>query len=417
MTRPNFDATIGHFAARLSADHESLARTWLERLDELLQVDRTAVFPSLQLLDHIPDLLREIATYLRAPYDQEIAANTAVMSKAAELGLLRFDQRASVHQILREYQFLAEILDAFFARESATLGERADSTAALLAAGRAQRAVRELQRKTVDAFVTRYGETIDEQHGQLRSFGRLVSHEMRQPLGVLQVLTRLLQDERTDRQRLVSALGRNVDRLGELLGKLERLTRLADQPDGAPNDQVVDLGAIARDVAGQLNEMAAARDVQVDVAEALPRLHADAGRVELVLVNLIANAVKYSDPLKPSRFVRVRPESDPTRLLVQDNGIGIPRHLLGAIFDQFVRVHPHLDDDHGSQGIGLGLAIVRESMQAMGGAVEVESVEGEGTVFRLTWPPSAWDAARDAEATTPADRRSSPPSGNRSPRR
>lgn len=399
MTRPNFDATIGHFAARLSADHVQLAHAWLERLDELLHVDRSDVFPSYQLLDHIPDLLREIAAYLRAPYDQEIAANTAVMAKAAELGLLRFDQRASVHQILREYQFLAEILDAFFAREAATLGERTDATAALLASGRAQRAVRELQRKTVDAFVTRYDETIDEQHGQLRGFGRLVSHEMRQPLGVLQVLTRLLQQDNSDRQRLMGALERNVDRLGELLGKLERLTRLADQNDGAINDQLVDLSAIAKDVAGQVHDMAAARSVEIEIADELPRLHADAGRVELVLINLIANAVKYSDPSKSTRFVRVRAAADPTQVLVQDNGIGIPRHLLGAIFDQFVRAHPHLDDDLGAQGIGLGLAIVRESMQAMGGAVEVESIEGEGTVFRLTWPPTAWDAARDADGS------------------
>lgn len=395
MTHPNFDATIAHLAARLSADHAVLAQAWLERLDELLNVDRSEVFPSYQLLDHIPELLREVAGYLRAPYDQEIAANTAVMAKAAELGLLRFDQRASVHQILREYQFLAEILDAFFARESAAFGERTDATAALLATGRAQRAVRELQRKTVDAFITRYAETIDEQHGQLRSFGRLVSHEMRQPLGVLQVLTRLLRQETADRERLIGALDRNVDRLGDLLAKLERLTRLADQPDGALNDQLVDLAAIGRDVAAQLHDMAESRAVRIEVADDLPALHADAGRVELVLVNLVANAVKYSDPAKPVRFVRLRAAADPAQVLVQDNGIGIPRHLLGAIFDQFVRAHPHLDDDPGAQGIGLGLAIVRESMQAMGGAVEVESIEGEGTVFRLTWPPSACDAACD----------------------
>lgn len=402
MTRPNFDATIAHLAARLSADHTVLAHAWLERLDELLSVERAEVFPSYQLLDHIPDLLREIATYLLAPYDQEIAANTAVMAKAAELGLLRFDQRASVHQILREYQFLAEILDSFFARESAMLGERADATAALLASSRAQRAVRELQRKTVDAFASRYTETIEEQHAHLRSFGRLVSHEMRQPLGVLQVLARLLERDESDRTRLVGALGRNVDRLGDLLTKLERLTRLAGETDGAINGQTVDLGAIARDVTAQLSEMAEARGVSLDVVDGLPRLHVDAGRVELVLVNLIANGVKYSDPEKPSRFVRVRFDAgDSPQLVVEDNGIGIPGHLQSAIFDQFVRAHPHLDEDLGAQGMGLGLAIVRESMQAMGGAVEVESKEGHGTAFRLTWPSSAWDAARDAAAHSP----------------
>ena len=109
---PNFSATVDHFASRLAADHRILSTLWLERLDALLAVEKGDVFPSHQLLDHIPELLREIAAYLRAPAEQEIAANTGVMTKAGELRLLRFDQRASVHQLLREYQILSEILES-----------------------------------------------------------------------------------------------------------------------------------------------------------------------------------------------------------------------------------------------------------------------------------------------------------------
>ena len=401
MLPRHFDATINHFANRLAAEHTALARAWLERLDVLLDVDRRDVFPTHQLLDHIPELLREIANYLRAPADQEIAANTAVMAKATELGLLRFDQRASVHQLLREYQFLGEILEAFFAREAAQLGEQADATAAVLAVARAQQAVRELQRRTVDAFIARYTETIERQHGQLRSFGRLVSHEIRQPLGVLQVLTRLLQPaDDPDRRRLVETLERNVVRLGDVAGKLERLARLTRRSENAPNDQSVDLGAVSRDVAGQLADMADVRGVTFDIADDLPPLTADAGRVELVLMNLFANAVKYSDPAKPVRVVRVRcvAAASGPQLRVEDNGIGIPAAQRAAIFEQFVRVHAHLDDELGSQGLGLGLSIVRECMDAMGGAVAVESVEGEGTTFVLTWPAGVWAACRPADA-------------------
>ena len=82
MLPRHFDATLTHFANRLAAEHTTLAKAWLERLDALLDVDRRDVFPTHQLLDHIPDLLREVAVYLRAPADQEIAANTAVMAKA-----------------------------------------------------------------------------------------------------------------------------------------------------------------------------------------------------------------------------------------------------------------------------------------------------------------------------------------------
>ena len=200
MPVPNFSATVDHFASRLAADHRILATLWLERLDALLAVEKRDVFPSHQLLDHIPELLKEIAAYLRAPADQEIAANTGVMTKAGELGLLRFDQRASVHQLLREYQILSEILESFFAREAAALGERGDATAAVLVLGRAQQAVRVLQQKTVDAFVTRYTDTIARQTSQLRNFSRLVSHEIRQPLSVLQVAARLLMAPRHRRR-------------------------------------------------------------------------------------------------------------------------------------------------------------------------------------------------------------------------
>lgn len=389
MMPRQFDGTIVHLSSRLTAEHQTLARAWLDRLDALLQVERQHVFPSPQLLDHVPELLREIAAYLRAPADEEIAANTRVMAKAAELGVLRFDQRASVHQLLREYQMLAEVLETFFAREVAVLGDEAHPTAVVLAASRAQQAVRELQRRTVDAFIARYAATIERQHEQLAGFGRLVSHEIRQPLGVLQVLSRLLGAEPDDqeRRRLLDALERNVTRLGDVTGKLERLARLTRRTQVAPNDQAVDLGAMARDLADQLADMADLRGVRFEIADGLPTVSADAGRVELALVNLLANAVKYSDPAKPDRVVRVEAADGPAPALrVTDNGIGIPRQRLSVIFEQFVRVHAHLDDELGAQGLGLGLSIVRECMDAMGGTVSVTSRDGEGTAFLLTWP-------------------------------
>src|SRR5262249_34860858 len=155
-------------------------------------------------------------------------ANTAVMTKAVELGWLRFDQQASVHQILREFQMLGEVLESFCEDEVAVLGPRADAAAAIRAVSRANQAVRVLQQQTVDAFVARYSETIERQTVQLRNFSRLVSHEIRQPLGVLQVLARIfpVADGNPEAVRLAATLERNVIRLGEVSMKLERLARL-----------------------------------------------------------------------------------------------------------------------------------------------------------------------------------------------
>jgi signal transduction histidine kinase len=72
--------------------------------------------------------------------------------------------------------------------------------------------------------------------------------------------------------------------------------------------------------------------------------------------------------------------------VVRDNGLGLPESKLRVIFDQFVRVHAQLDEELGVRGMGLGLSIVREAMEAMRGTITVESVEGAGTTFTLEWP-------------------------------
>lgn len=387
-TAPFAESTAESLAARLRASQASLARTWLDQLHAILPLDRQQVFPGEQLLDHIPQLIDEIADYVRAPEDQAIAANTAVMAKAAELGGLRYDQRASVHQLLREYHLLGTLLEEFVTAEVATMGAEVNAVDALRVTARISQAVRVLQQQTVDTFVARYAETIERQTSQLRGFSRLISHEIRQPLGVLQLVGRMLPAE-GDAATMVAMLNRNVQHLADVAGKLERLARLSRAAgDDSPAEQTVELTALARDVARQLTDMAAARGVEIIVDDGLPVVVTDAGRAELALVNLMANAVKYSDAAKPSRWVRVR-RTPGSRLsvMVEDNGIGIPTGRVAAIFEQFVRVHAERDDELGAQGLGLGLAIVRESMDAMRGTVTASSEEGAGTTFTLTWPP------------------------------
>jgi signal transduction histidine kinase len=231
---------------------------------------------------------------------------------------------------------------------------------------------------------------IERQTARLRNFSRLVSHEIRQPLGVLQVVTRVLPVAADDPQtsRLIETLERNVVRLGEVATTLERMARLSRRPDNMPNEQEVDLVALTRDVTRQLEDMVASRGVHICVDDDLPHVVADAGRVELVLMNLMANAVKYADPRKAQRVVHVAADREVPYpcIRIRDNGIGIPRSRLDAIFEQFVRVHAHLDQELGAQGMGLGLSIVQECMDSMGGTVAVESAEGIGTTFTLGWP-------------------------------
>jgi signal transduction histidine kinase len=398
LTAEDYASVIGQ---RIVAERLTLSTRWLARLRELLTVTANEVFPSEQLLDHIPLLVDQIARYLTTPETEEIAANAAVMDKARELGLLRHQQRASAHQLLHEYEILGEILEGFLIEETQRLGLQPSIPEAFAVHRRLTRTVRVLMRTTVDTFVSEYTTTIREQNERINAFNRAASHELRSPIGTLLFAGALLDNEavRTDPQRLakVAATVRaSAERLSWLVENLQRLAHMRDAVD-VPSQQRVELTQLAEEVARQLAEMAEARAVEIRVAQDLPRLVADPARLELVLLNLVANAVKYSDAAKPQPWVEivnarraideVESTGGPTcTICVRDNGLGIPDADQPAIFDRFFRAHAHLDQELGITGTGLGLAIVIDCVNALGGSIRCESRAGEGTSFFVTLP-------------------------------
>jgi signal transduction histidine kinase len=391
----SFDEAV---AARMRAQTTTLASRWLSRLTALLPVDANDVFPGERLLDHIPAVVAEIAEYIVAPEAEEIAANTAVIDKARELGLLRYEQQASLHQLLREYELLAEILETFVAEETFQLGP-APALEALRVTRRVGRAVRALMRVTVETFVAEYTKTLSDQQRKLESFRNMVSHELRNPIGALMFGARLLasperQNDPMRAARALDAIERNAERLVVLINNLQRLSGdvLADD---RPTEQLADIGLVAADVVRQLRQMAEARNVEIIVSDSLPTVVTDPARVELVLVNLISNAVKYSDPSKAARLIEIsRGSSQPGwwSLTVSDNGLGIPAQAMPSIFERFTRAHAERDGELAADGSGLGLAIVKESVDALSGVIACQSTVGAGTVFELRVPLRAVDA-------------------------
>src|SRR4029453_3321299 len=136
-------------------------------------------------LDHIPALILEISEYLRQPEEGAIAANTAILEKARELGALRHGQRASLHQVLREYQLLNGVLVAFVLEEIDGLTGSPAPPACVPLVSRLNLSVAVLSQATVEAFVTLYTQTIADQNERLEQFTRMDAHEWRKPLGAL----------------------------------------------------------------------------------------------------------------------------------------------------------------------------------------------------------------------------------------
>ena len=134
--------------------------------------------------------------------------------------------------------------------------------------------------------------------------------------------------------------------------------------------------------------MSEARDVTLRGGDDLPRLYVDTGRLELVLVNLVANAIKYSDPRKADRFVEITATANDYahEIRVRDNGIGIPAKAIDTIFERFHRAHQDWTSTLGIDGTGLGLAIVDECVKSLGAEIRLESEERVGTLFVLSLP-------------------------------
>jgi two-component system, OmpR family, phosphate regulon sensor histidine kinase PhoR len=107
--------------------------------------------------------------------------------------------------------------------------------------------------------------------------------------------------------------------------------------------------------------------------------------VELVLANLVSNAIKYSDPTQPRRWVRVSATHDGAAevvVTVRDNGLGVPENGRPRLFERFYRAHP----GNAVDGTGLGLSIVREAIHGLGGRVWVEFPDDGGSAFIFTIP-------------------------------
>ncbi len=217
-------------------------------------------------------------------------------------------------------------------------------------------------------------------------FISLVSHELRTPLHHIKgFATTLLQtdvewDAATQRDFLGS-INREADRLTNLVGKILHLSRL--EARGLPMEkewyQVVDLvdGALQRQ-----RNLTTERQISLCLSPDLPALFVDGREIEVVLMNLIENAVKYSDPGTPITL-GVERQGDRVVFSVADQGIGIPPEHIDRIFERFYRVEGEGCRDAGT---GLGLAICERIVEAHGGRMWVESTPGAGSCFYFSTP-------------------------------
>ncbi len=141
-----------------------------------------------------------------------------------------------------------------------------------------------------------------------------------------------------------------------------------------------------------------------NLAPALPRMRSDPMKVKVVLKNLIANAVKFTE--RGSVTVEAHKEGGGVEIAVTDTGIGIPPEAQSLIFEPFRQADSSTTRRYG--GVGLGLYITRRFLEMLGGTVAVDSETGRGSTFRIWLPANGQSATADAGPTPPAQTRTTP---------
>jgi light-regulated signal transduction histidine kinase (bacteriophytochrome) len=225
---------------------------------------------------------------------------------------------------------------------------------------------------------------LEASNKELESFSYSVSHDLRAPLRAVDGYARMLEEDYGGKlddegRRLLGVVRDASVRMGQLIDDLLAFSRLGRQE---PQRRPLDMTALAREVAGELNGAGLAR---VEIA-ALPAASADAALLRQVWVNLVGNALKYSGKRPDARIdIGGREAEGEYAYWVRDNGVGFDPRYADKLFGVFQRLHRAEE----FPGTGVGLAIVQRVVTRHGGRVWAESVLGEGACFYFSLPREA----------------------------
>jgi NtrC-family two-component system sensor histidine kinase KinB len=218
-------------------------------------------------------------------------------------------------------------------------------------------------------------------------FVMAASHELRTPLTSIEMSIGLLQEKSfqklsKEENQLVAVIQEESKRLKSLVNNLLDLSRI-EAGKMELEFEKVSVPIIFEKAIAILNPQADEKSIELSfhVADGLTSIKADFNKVTWILTNLIANALRYTEP---GGYIRLsaEPVGSQVHISVEDNGSGIPYEYQSKIFEKFIQVK----GDRHPTGSGLGLAICKEIVRAHGGTIWVDSIPGEGTTFTFSIP-------------------------------
>jgi signal transduction histidine kinase len=217
-----------------------------------------------------------------------------------------------------------------------------------------------------------------------------IIHELRTPLATILMYARLLREgkasEREKADRFLGVIERESDRLQKMVRQMLLLAKM-EANEFQRSDEAVLLNPILEDMLPTLIERATGKGLafRQRIESELPAVLGNKETLYLILRNLIENAIKFTP--SGSVVLQVWHEDEMIYVSVTDDGIGIPQQAMPNLFGRFFRSQTAVE--RGIAGTGLGLYMVKESVERIGGTIDVTSTDGEGTMFTVRLPTLA----------------------------
>ena len=367
------DKTLDKLASLIQAHRESLLTEWRSQVCQMPSA-RNLDTPTLN--DHIPSLIEEVAVALRAGPDETILEALKDGSPPAH-GLQRVKDGFDIEEVVSEYNILRGCIHDLVERNRLSLQGKAFHILNRVFDGAIGAAVQ--------AYATQRALEVQNRREEYLAF---VVHDLRTPLNAISLAGKVLEQTHpgaassADDARMFNVLRRNVQHLERLVGHvLEESASLRTEVGVKLELRELDLWPLVESLIHDLHPVAGTDSTRLtnNVQDELV-VYADAAALKRVLQNLIANAIRHT----PRGEIRIEAKAtgpgEGVECAVIDNGTGIPKDLIGKVFD---KGETGPDSEGGS---GLGLAIVKTMVEAHGGNVVVESNPGNGTTFRFTLP-------------------------------
>jgi two-component system sensor histidine kinase KdpD len=215
-----------------------------------------------------------------------------------------------------------------------------------------------------------------------------VSHDFRTPLAAIRAAAGTLMDPAVEwapdeRRDIARTIDRDAAWLDRLVTNLLDMSRV-EAGELRPDLQIHDLEGILRGVVDRGSDDLRAAHLEVRLSADLPPVLVDEVLLSQVLVNVLDNAVKYAGPDTSIRVTAGRDEAGNVRVTVEDSGRGVPDEALGRLFEKFYRVPKSSQSSR--RGTGIGLAVVRGLIEAMGGTVTASRSTMGGLAITMTLP-------------------------------